>query len=126
VRSFSTWAAVVLASIGALPATLESRSIVIDIHRKRPDERVARIGPADERRFRELANRAARWAEAHWEGLRAADPALPDCLYNRNRDNLRPLIAIADAIGDHWSETAPCIAAEIGGQAEDQTKGMIR
>jgi hypothetical protein len=35
-KAFSTWAAVALVSIGDLPATLECRSIIIDIFRKPP------------------------------------------------------------------------------------------
>ena len=64
-----------------MSSTLESRSIVIDIFRKRRDEKVARVHPADRQRLRELANRAALWAKDHREGLSNAAPELPDCLY---------------------------------------------
>jgi putative DNA primase/helicase len=124
-KSFSTWSAVVVGSIGSLSSTLESRSIVIDIFRKRRDEKVARVHPADRQRLRELANRAALWAKDHREGLSNAAPELPDCLYNRDQDNWRPLIAIADAAGGHWPQTVRRVAIGMNGRNEDPSEGVM-
>src|SRR5262249_2024259 len=42
-RKFSTWAAKAIASIGKIAATLQDRSIIIDLKRKRPDEKVVKL-----------------------------------------------------------------------------------
>ena len=84
---FSTWAPIVLASIGGLPPTLEDRSIMINVIRKHRGEKVERVKTTDRSHQRQLANRAGQWAKAHFEALRNADPTLPPCLYNRAQDN---------------------------------------
>lgn len=124
-RSFNTWAAVVVGSIGALPPTLESRSIIIDILRKRRDEHVERVRRADETRLKELGNRAALWAKDHFDALSNAEPDIPDCLYNRDQDNWYSLLAIADAAGGHWPETARAIASALNGLDEDPSEGVM-
>jgi Protein of unknown function (DUF3631) len=125
-RRFCTWAPVVIALIGKLPASsLETRSIVVPVHRKRRDEHVERVRRADRERDRQLATRAIGWAAKHIEALSEADPMLPDCLYNRDQDNWRPLLAIADAAGGHWPETAREIAIAMNGQAEDPTEVVM-
>ena len=42
-KGFSTWAPIAIAKIGKLPETLASRSIIIPMRRKRPDELVTRL-----------------------------------------------------------------------------------
>ena len=42
-RVFSTWCPVAIAAIGGLPGTIEDRSVIIQMRRRRPDERVARF-----------------------------------------------------------------------------------
>lgn len=125
-KRFCVWAPVVFGLIGKLPvATLESRSLNILLKRKRPDERVEPIRPADEKRLHTLKIRAIRWGARVTTALRDADPSLPACLYNRDRDNWRPLIAVADAAGGHWPQTAREIAAALNGRSEDPSEGVM-
>ena len=49
-----------------------------------------------------LRRRAARWVADHLPALQAADPAVPDELDDRQADNWRPLLAIADEAGGEW------------------------
>src|SRR5262249_61522438 len=42
-REFSTWAPVAIACIGKLPGTIEDRSIVVPMRRRRPAERIDRL-----------------------------------------------------------------------------------
>ena len=66
-RSFSTWAPVVLGGIGALPAApLESRCIVINLIRKRPDEQVEKFRHAGKARCEALARRPQLGAKIIW------------------------------------------------------------
>jgi len=59
----------------------------------------------------------ARWAKDHADRVGEADPAMPDGILNRKADNLRPLLAIADAAGGEWPERARK-AAEASHNAE--------
>jgi hypothetical protein len=125
-RQFGTWAPVVIALIGKLPAdSLESRSIIIPVHRKRPNEKVELVRPSDRERDRQLAGRAIAWAQKNMEALSEAEPLMPNCLYNRDQDNWRPLLAIAKVADSHWPQTAERIALEMSGRAEDPTEVVM-
>jgi putative DNA primase/helicase len=112
-RRFSAWAPIALAAIGHLPGTVEDRSIIIRLHRRRPDESVAvlRGDRADD--LDELARKAARWARDHAAALGAADPEMPGSIYNRAADNWRPLLAVADLAGPNWSDCARQVAVVL-------------
>lgn len=59
------------------------------------------------------------------EALKVADPNLPDVLNDRAKDNWRPLLAIAEAIGADWAEEA-CLAAErLSGEDDDETPAIL-
>jgi len=109
-RQFSAWAPVALAAIGHLHSTIEDRSIIVRLRRRRPDERVEslrldRAGVLDQ-----LASKAARWAADHGGSLVTADTATPTGIYNRAADNWRPLVAVADLARGAWPKRA-CHAA---------------
>ena len=105
-RAFATFCACVISLIGSLPHTLHDRSIVIDLRRRLPKERMTpfrldRAGHLDV-----LARMAARWAQDTCERVAAADPTMPDGVINREADNWRPLVAIADVAGGRWPKRA--------------------
>jgi len=115
-QRFTTWAPMAIAKIGSLPDTLTTRSIIIPMHRKAPDEQVEKFhalrhGAAAE----ELARKAARWASDHLHVLVTAAPDMPKELTNRAADNWTPLLAIADAAGGEWPEGARLTAAVFCG-----------
>ncbi len=72
-----------------------------------------------------ISSWAAEWGCQHLAKLREAGPEIPDCLYNRDQDNWRPLIAIVDEAGGHWPQTAREIAEVLNGQSEDPSEGVI-
>jgi len=121
-RLFSTWGARMIALIGRLPPTLEDRAIVLPMRRRAPGETVERIRRDGLlRRLDPLRRRAARWVADHLAALQAADPAVPDALHDRQADNWRPLLAIADAAGGGWGDRARVAArtlAGAGGEAD--------
>ena len=121
-RLFSTWGARMIALIGRLPSTLEDRAIVLPVRRRAPGETVERIRRDGLlRRLDPLRRRAARWVADHLAALQAADPAVPDALNDRQADNWRPLLAIADAAGSGWGDRARIAArtlAGAGGEAD--------
>jgi hypothetical protein len=113
-RHFSTWCPKAIASIGKLPPTNEDRAIVISMRRKSRSEHVERV------RYRglsaegaDLRRKAACWRDDHVNGLREADPSLPDALNDRAQDCWRPLTAIADCAGGEWPELARSAALAL-------------
>jgi Protein of unknown function (DUF3631) len=105
-RQFSCWAAVALAAIGRLPGTIESRSIIMRLRRRRPDEDIEPLRLDRETGLDDLARKTARWAREHSPALFAADPTMPAGIVNRAADNWRPLLAVADAARGGWPERA--------------------
>jgi putative DNA primase/helicase len=113
VRQFSVWAPAALAAIGHLPATIEDRCIIISLRRKLPDEVVSSLRLDRVGRLERLAREAARWAADNADALAAADPEIPDGIVNRQADNWRPLIAVADLAGGRWPAQARNVATEM-------------
>ncbi len=66
-----------------------------------------------------LRRQAWRWARDHVEELRPKDPVVPDQLSDRDADNWRPLLAIADLVGDTWPERARKAALLLSGQSTE-------
>jgi hypothetical protein len=104
-REFSVWAPVALAAIGRLPGTIEDRSIIIHLRKKRADEKIESVRDTGEQLDR-LARKAARFVRDHLDVLAGARPKMPDGVINRDADNWHPLLAIADIAGGEWSARA--------------------
>jgi len=96
-----------------LPATVEDRSIIIEMRRRHRGERTE---PARRRRLKslaELAQKCARWAADNMEFLRDAEPTMPDALEDRAADNWEILVAIADLAGGQWTTRARAAALAL-------------
>ena len=105
-KDFKTFCPKAFAGIGRknLPDTVLSRSIPIEMKRKRRDERVEKL------RHREalalatpIRERIEAWATPQISALQAARPALPPGLEGRAEDVAEPLLAIADMGGQEWA-----------------------
>src|SRR5262249_58079582 len=88
------------------PDTLNDRAVTVDLKRRLPSERIRAFRPDRAGHLDELAGKAARWAHDHGEAVAAADPAMPPGIVNREADNWRPLVAIADVAGGKWPQRA--------------------
>ena len=124
---YSTWAPVAVAMIGRLPATLEDRSVVVRLKRRRQDEVIAPFRFDQTEGLRQLARMAARWASDNLERLKNADPVMPTTLQNREADNWRPLLAIADIAGREWPIRARTIAQSLAesNRVSEQSTGIM-
>ena len=111
-HDFEVFCPVALAGVGRLPDSVRSRSVVIRMRRRGPDETVepyereeawSVAGP--------LRRRLGAWAMRNRERLVGFRPALPDGVVDRPADVWRPLLAIAHVVGGHWPETiaAACV-----------------
>ena len=120
-QRLSTFGAVAIASIGGLPDTLEDRSIQITLKRKLATEKVMPIQAAHLEDYHTLQDAIAFWAKDHIDQLKSAPPCLPDNLANREADNWRPLIAIADLCGK-WASRARNTAISMATSARKSEK----
>lgn len=112
-RAFSTFCATAIAAIGELPGTIEDRSITIKLRRRMKAETVQRLRADRAGDLGDLSRRAARWTSDNRSALRDADPSIPEVLHDRDADNWRALIAIADRAGGRWPERARLAAEHL-------------
>ena len=118
-EKFSTWAPVAIAAIGRLPDTLQDRSVVIRMRRRKPDERVERLRLDRLDHLSDYPSMCKRWVADNQVRLSAADPDVPAGLHDRAADNWRPFLAIADAAGGDWPERARQVASMYSGNVDD-------
>ena len=114
-RKFSAWGAKALAGIGRMADTLMDRSITLELRRKLPHEKVARLRHAEAGLFQTLSRKLARFADDSREAVRKARPDLPVSLNDRAQDNWEPLLAIAEAAGGPWPALARTAALMLSG-----------
>jgi hypothetical protein len=124
-RRFRTWGPKAIALIGKLPPTLSSRCLHIKLQRKLSSESVIQLRADRLAHLVPLHRMAARWAEDNMHSLRASDPAMPAELQSRMADNWRPLIAIADLVGEPWPEKAREIVKMTALAERDETAAIM-
>jgi putative DNA primase/helicase len=93
-----------------IPDTTLSRSIVLQMKRKRQSEVVGDFLHDDDAQLRMLRGQLARWAADNRKDLSGARPAVPDGFHNRLACNWRPLFAIAHLCGGEWPARAHAAA----------------
>jgi hypothetical protein len=94
-----------LAGLSDLPDTVHSRAVIVRMRRRAPDEIIEpyRRRAHEDEGYR-LRDRLAAWAAAAIS--RITVPDMPDGIVDRDADIWEPLIAVADAAGGQWPETA--------------------
>lgn len=127
VKRFNVFAATGLAAIGNLPDTIESRSIIVPMRRRAPDEPVAQFRRrAVENEASDLRAALAEWAAVYVDLLAQAEPSMPEGVTDRAADCWEALLAIADLADGEWPQRARDAAQAIvaGRVAEDQSVGV--
>ena len=121
---FSTFSPKLLAGLGGLPDTLESRCVPILMQRRLPHEQAERlrlrvVKPEADK----LAVRLSDVAERAVPGLMGAYPEIPDELGDRAADCAEPLLAIGDYAGGSWPAFArkALVALQGGHTIEDES-----
>ena len=122
-KQFCTWGAKAIALIGKLPGTLEDRSILIEMKRRAPGEKITRFRTRNVKESCEpLRQQAFKWASDAMMMLRGIEPDLPNQLNDRAADNWIPLFAIADYCAGEWPKRARDAAialSALSDEAED-------
>jgi len=108
VERFPVYAPAALAGIaGALPTTITTRGITLHMRRRRPDEPVEPFWERHvAREAQPLREQLATWIDTTSSRFTDAHPTMPDGITDRPAEIWEPLLAIADAAGDHWPHTA--------------------
>jgi putative DNA primase/helicase len=117
-RQFACFGPIAMAGIGALPGTVQDRSLVIRMQRAAHGERPVRILRRDKAAMEALASRLARWAEDSRDHVEE-DPDLPEWLGNWVADNWRLLFAIANAAGGAWPARLRAAALALAASPDD-------
>jgi hypothetical protein len=106
------FAPVALAGLGTLPDTVLSRSIIIRMQRRAPDEQVTPYRRRDHAKEGErLRDELGAWAAA--AASRIIVPDMPDEIVDRDADCWEALLAVAEAAGGHWPDTAQRCAVAL-------------
>lgn len=108
------YCAVALAGLGNLPDTILSRSVIVQMRRRTPSERVEpfrrRVQLAEGHALRD---QLSAWAEQITPSLHNTWPAMPTGIEDRNADIWEALLVIADAAGGDWPNNARVAAVAI-------------
>jgi putative DNA primase/helicase len=124
VHAFSTFCGKAFSGIGRLIDTLEDRSIIVAMQRKRPEDRAERLREEQfESDIDPLRQQCRRWAKDNLKALRHTDPATPAALNDRAADNWRALLAIADLAGGNWPKDAHAAALALSADSDDEAVG---
>jgi len=114
IQKFRLYCPKVLAGIGTLPDTLESRKIPINLKRKTRAETVKRFRKKNiKTETDEIRAGFAGWAKIHTDELVDVTPELPESLTDRQQDIWEPLLAIADLAGGDWPQSARTAAVSL-------------
>lgn len=92
---------------GCIPPTITTRAITIHMRKRRFDEHAE--GYVERRVSREaepIRDALASWITSIGEQLGMAEPKMPDGVADRPAEIWEPMLAVADAAGDHWPITA--------------------
>ena len=119
------YCAVAMAGLGGLPDTILTRSVIVRMRRRAPDERVEayrrRVHAPDGHKIRD---RLAAWANAVREDVGQAWPELPAGIEDRDGDVWEPLIAVADAAGGDWPRRARVAAVALVADSKESTPSL--
>jgi hypothetical protein len=124
-RRFNVFTPVALAAIGSLSLPLMHRSIVIHMVRHDGSRPLLRFDAGNFTDFDTVYSYVRHWVR---QAKINTDPDMPPDLRNRQADNWRPLIAIADACGPEWGANAreAAIALSRGHHDEDIAIALLR
>jgi putative DNA primase/helicase len=124
-HSFPTFCPKIVGMKGRkLPDTTLSRSIIVEMRRKRPGDKAEHFRSIDDVGLAELRQRALRWANDNGEKLDVAEPDMPPGFDCRLGDNWSLLLAIADHAGGDWRDRARKAAVRLAKVADATSIGV--
>lgn len=126
VEGFPAYCAIALAGLGSLPDTVFTRSVIIRMRKKAPNETCQ---PWRERIHKKQGNalrdRLAAWANAVRKQVTDSWPTMPDGVTDRPADVWEPLLAVAEAAGGSWPERARAACLELVTAAKENDASSL-
>ncbi|WNI16233.1 DUF3631 domain-containing protein [Actinacidiphila sp. ITFR-21] len=123
---FPSYCALAMAGLGSLPDTILSRSVIIRMRRRAPNEVIEpwrlRI---HEPQGHALRDRLGKWAASVRKQVDGAFPEMPEGVSDRPADVWEPLLAVADAAGGDWPERARTACLELVTAAKQDDKASL-
>ncbi|MDA8362974.1 MAG: DUF3631 domain-containing protein [Gammaproteobacteria bacterium] len=121
-RGFLTFAPKCINLIGRLHPTLHDRAVTITMRRKLRGEAVESLHGFD---GEELRRKCARLVQDNGHHIEVGNPAMPQGLFNRQADNWRPLLVLAEIAGGQWPEKARRAAlAAVNSNTDNESLGV--
>jgi len=125
-RTFTVYTPKAIALIGSLPDTIESRSVIIRMRRRLPNEAIERLRSDKDQGFQPLLARIARWTQDNCDKILQVEPEIDPSLSDRQADVWRELLRIADHAGGEWPQRARIAALELCAKQTDEGDNGIR
>jgi hypothetical protein len=119
---FSTFSPLAVAGIGTFPQPLMERSIVIAMQKYAGKEKLKEFDEEEAVELDYIYQQACVWAKTV---TLERNPVMPPELRNRQTDNWRPLIAIADSFGPEWGRLAREAAVAYARNTFDEDAKII-
>ncbi|GGU84494.1 hypothetical protein GCM10010260_16940 [Streptomyces filipinensis] len=123
---FNSYCAVAMAGLGSLPDTVLTRSVIVRMRKRAPNEKVEPYRQRiHEKQGHALRDRLAKWADTVREQVADAWPEMPEGVTDRPADVWEPLLAVADAVGGHWPARARAACLELVNAAHDNDEASL-
>ncbi|MCX5607899.1 DUF3631 domain-containing protein [Streptomyces sp. NBC_00047] len=123
---FPSYCAVAMAGLGSLPDTVLTRSVIVRMRKRAPNEKVEPYRQrVHEQQGHVLRDRLASWADTVRDQVAGAWPAMPEGVTDRPADVWEPLLAVADAAGGCWPARARAACLELVSAAKDNDESSI-
>ncbi|MFF4210715.1 DUF3631 domain-containing protein [Streptomyces sp. NPDC001796] len=123
---FSSYCAVAMAGLGSLPDTILTRSVIIRMRKKAPNEKAEPYRRrVHEKQGHALRDRLAEWATTVHDQVAEAWPEMPEGVSDRPADVWEPLLAVADAAGGQWPERARAACVELIKAAQEGDEASL-
>jgi hypothetical protein len=108
------YCAVAVAGLGDLPETILTRSVVVRMSRRAPDEAIIPYRRREAETIASIYYEAlVQWASVAADNVGRIWPILPAEVADRNADVWEPLIAVAEVLSDGWARRAALAAVEM-------------
>ncbi len=125
VQAFPAFCAMALAGLNDLPDTIATRSIIVAMRKRAPHERVKPWRTRNEPHGHALRDALGDTLVPHLDALTHAEPVMPEGVEDRPADVWEPLLAIADAAGGQWPQTARSAAVFLTlGRHTEPSRGV--
>ncbi|MFJ7523856.1 DUF3631 domain-containing protein [Streptomyces griseus] len=123
---FPSFCAVAMAGLGSLPDTILTRSVIIRMRKKAPNEKCEPYRRrVHEKQGHLLRDRLADWTATLHDQVAEAWPEMPEGVTDRPADVWEPLLAVADAAGGRWPARARAACIELIASASSNDEASL-